>query len=272
MYLAKLERGFIEITGEDKFTYLQGLITNDINKVNDAATYAMMLTPQGKFLYDFFIFKLNESIVFSCHADKVEEITKKLNMYKLRAKVTVTNISDIYDEYAIWPTDVEVPSGFAEIIYQDVRSKEMGMRAVVKKSSYAPPKDLQVGDYELHRIEHGIPEAGKELIPDKSFPMENRAEELNALDFNKGCYVGQELTARTKHIGHVRKHLYKVKISNSDSVSYGSEILAGTYKIGEMKSVYKNVGLALIRDEDYEKHQDKPITCNNSEIELEKII
>jgi tRNA-modifying protein YgfZ len=247
-------RGVIEIQGEDKAAFLQGLITNDIHRVTpERAIYATLLTPQGRFLYDFFIVEKDGSYLLDVQAARLEGLLKKLSLYKLRSKVTLMPRPDI-QVFAVWgdgvatSLDLVEEAGAAQKgVFIDPRLVDLGVRAM----SEAPPKGFLLStpqDYDLHRLRLGIPEGGKDLIPERAILLESGLDELNAISWTKGCYMGQELTARTKYRGLVRKRLFPV-IIEGEAPETGTEISLGGDPVGEMRSHYASNGLALLRVE-----------------------
>ncbi len=278
-YIA-LDRALLNIEGEDRHTFLQGLITNDINKVNQhQAIYACMLTPQGKFLFDFFIYKIRERLVLEVEKSRAEELKSHLGMYKLRSKVEIKDISNEYEIYAVLGKDglslfnlknageiKQFPGGVA---IADPRRFYMGIRITIAKDSipetFAGQKIIwgSPEEYEKLRISLAVPEGGKDMIPEKSFPLQSNMEEMNAIDFNKGCYVGQEVTARSKHRGVIRKKIVKVKIDGD--VASGSPVKVDNRQIGEMLSSLNGEGLALLDLDEIKKaaDEDKKIQSGN---------
>ncbi|HUX79100.1 MAG TPA: folate-binding protein [Alphaproteobacteria bacterium] len=247
-------RGVIEIQGEDKATFLQGLISNDIQLVTPERTiYATLLNPQGRFLYDFFIMEKDGSYLLDVEAARLEALLKKLSLYKLRSKVTLTPRPD-RQVFAVWgdsvaaTLDLPVEAGAAHNgIFMDPRLVELGVRAMSKDSL----KDFQATtpqDYDLHRLKLGVPEGGKDLIPERAILLESGLDELNAISWTKGCYMGQELTARTKYRGLVRKRIFPVIIEGK-APEIGTEVLLGGESVGEMRSHNTSNGLALLRVE-----------------------
>jgi folate-binding protein YgfZ len=247
-------RGVLEIRGEDKTTFLQGLITNDINEVTPTqAIYATLLTPQGRFLYDFFISEREGSYFLETDSERLDALIKKLNLYKLRSQVTLIPRSDL-KVYALWGDNLSLSLGLAEErgkahqnVYMDPRLVELGARV----QGEIPIKDFRgvpLEDYVRHRLKLGVPEGGEDLIPEKSIPLESGLDELHAISWTKGCYMGQELTARTKYRGLVRKRLFPV-IIEGDSPSFGAEIFKNDIPVGEMRSHSGSQGLALLRIE-----------------------
>ena len=199
-------RKVIEISGEDRLHFLQGMITNDVKGLETGAVYAALLTPQGKFLVDFFLVPEGDVVLMDIPASEEESLMKRLTMYKLRSKVTLT------------PTDRVVSRGLGaapEGAFQDPRTPEMGWRAYDGR----PSENV---DWDAIRVAHCVPEFGVELTPD-TFILEAGFAQLHGVNFKKGCYVGQEVTARMHHKTELRKGLKQVEITGTAPV--GTEIL-----------------------------------------------
>lgn len=199
-------RKVIEISGEDRLHFLQGLITNDVKGLESGAVYAALLTPQGKFLVDFFLVAEGDVVLMDIPASEEESLMKRLTMYKLRSKVTLT------------PTDRVVSRGLGEApegAFQDPRTPAMGWRAFDGRSS----EDI---DWDAIRVAHCVPKFGVELTPD-TFILEAGFAHLHGVNFKKGCYVGQEVTARMHHKTELRKGLKTVEIDGAAPV--GTEIM-----------------------------------------------
>lgn len=244
-------RGVLEIQGEDRATFLQGLITNDINLVTpEHAIYTAMLSPQGRFLYDFFIIERDGAYRLDVDAGRLADLVKKLSLYKLRSRVTLTPREDL-KVFAMWGGDTLLEA------FIDPRLKELGSRMIGEADQNA-----SVQNYNLHRIKLGVPEGGLDLIPEKSILLECGLDELNAISWTKGCYIGQELTTRTKFLGLVRKRLLPVTIEGPGS-EVGSDIFLDETKVGTMYSHEDSYGLALLRLE-YFEGQESPLRCNKA--------
>lgn len=238
MSIAELpHRGVIEIEGEDKTTFLQGLISNDINLVTpEQAIYATLLTPQGRFLFDFFIIEKEGTFLLDVESARLEELLKKLSLFKLRSKVTLKARQDL-KVYAIWGESFPLEA------YPDPRLEALGARLMGEATPNSSAED-----YDLHRLKLGVPEGGRDLLPEKSILLESGLDELNAISWTKGCYMGQELTARTKYRGLVRKRLFPVKIEGP-APENGAEVFLDGTSVGEMRSHRDGYGLALLRIE-----------------------
>jgi folate-binding protein YgfZ len=230
------DRAIISLSGEHRYDFLQGLVSNNVYL---PVCYTLMLSPQGKFLYDFFIVAHQEQLLLDCAVSQLATIIKTLNMYKLRSKVVISAESS----YKIISSNQPMPN--AVVSYQDPRKHELCYRSIVT---------YEVANsgisYDELRIALGVPEGEKDMIAHKSYPLEFGMDNFNAIDFNKGCYVGQEVTARTKHRGVIRKKIYHMNGENLPLLA--EDIMLKEQKIGVMCSSVNNQGLALLRtDLDY---------------------
>ena len=253
-------RGVIAISGEPARDFLQGLITNDIQRVSPTcAIYAALLTPQGKFLHDFFIVTHKDRLLLDCKLDRIPDLIKRLTMYRLRSKV------DIADESVKWDVGVMLagddagelpPAGttktrFDGVSFIDPRHAGMGERTIreVDEDDTFPTDTVQLENnratYNALRISLGIPDTGTDLIADKSMPLESGFDELHGVDFEKGCYVGQEVTARMKHRNLVKKRLFP--ITYDGSIAAGAAVKCGDVEAGNVRSAQKGRGIALLR-------------------------
>ena len=262
-------RGVLEIQGEDKASFLQGLITNDIQLVTPEKTiYACLLTPQGRFLYDFFIMENKGSFLLETETNRLEELLKKLTLYKLRAKVNLHLRPDL-KVYALWGENV--PQAL-DLLNEEGRTQAnffMDPRLVTlgaRRLTPSEPTGFQSAtpnDYDFHRLSLGIPEGGRDLIPEKSILLESNLDELNAISWTKGCYMGQELTARTKFRGLVRKHLLPV-IIHEGTPEEGADVFLNEQVVGEMRTHNKDRGLALLRLDDVMEKEN--LVCGNARL------
>lgn len=271
MFCELKDRALIKVSGTDVIKFLQGLLTNDITKLSEdnPIVYSCFLTPQGKFFADLFVITNNENLYIDISSARKTEIIRKLNMYKLRGNIEFESTMHkvVYTTHSKDLTNSIVNS----FLFKDPRSPELGHRAYIDPYEFNFLFESEEEDqnfYEEKRIELLIPEGDKDLIPEKSFPLEYGLDRLNAIDFNKGCYLGQELISRTHYIGVIRKKIYFVSSSQS-LPPLGHEIFADKVKLGIICSSCKNKGLALIRSEELEKLPvNAIITCNNIEIKI----
>ena len=265
-YVLLEDRGLIGLAGGDGRTFLQGLICNDIDKVAaDRAIHAAFLTPQGKYLHDFFITEDNGGLLVDCEGPRLDDLKKRLTMYKLRADVEITDRTPDFKVAALLGSGVaglsdEAGSAAAfagGVAYVDPRLAAMGVRIVVPGDAVQALEDAEFtqapfADYDTLRINLGLADGSRDMTVDKAILLENGFDEMGSADWNKGCYLGQELTARTKHRGLIKKRLAPVEI-DGPAPAPGTPVLLGADEAGEMRSSCGNVGLALLRIEHLEK-------------------
>jgi len=248
-YVLLESRGLIGLAGEDARSFLQGLVSNDVKKVAAGrAVHAAFLTPQGKYLHDFFIIQdRDSSLVLDVEAARREDLRKRLSMYKLRSRV---EIADRSTELVA----VALPGGgmVGDFAYADPRLALIGARAVL-------PRDHAVriledagfaaatfAEYDKLRISLGLADGSRDMVVDKALLLENGFDEMGSVDWNKGCYLGQELTARTKYRGLIKKRLAPVSIDGR-TPQPGDMITMDGEDAGEMRSAVGEIGLALLR-------------------------
>ncbi|WP_439523806.1 CAF17-like 4Fe-4S cluster assembly/insertion protein YgfZ [Marivita sp.] len=222
-------RTVFRISGAEAQDFLQGLVTNDVTKLDKGLVYAAMLTPQGKYRADFFLVPAGDAILLDVATPLAAELKQALTMYKLRSKVEIEE------------TDIAVSRGLGDVpdgAFADPRDPSLGWRGY----------DGQLGDdnvdWDTLRVAAVVPESGVELTPD-SFILEMGFERLNGVDFRKGCFVGQEVVARMKHKTELRKGLAQVVVEGSPPV--GSEIVAGKKAAGTLFTQAEGRGLAYLR-------------------------
>lgn len=221
-------RSIIALNGPNSYEFLQGLITNDINKIkNHNLLYTFMLNPQGRYLYDFFIFGIGENIYIDCLKSKRDEIIKKLNFFKLRSKFSI----EINDDIKILSSFSKIDKVDSFIFYkEDPRSSLMGYR--IYSSNKVEKKLNSEKYYHLNRIINKVPESDFDLTFDKSLINEFGFDELNAIDYKKGCYVGQEVVARTHYNSVLRKSIYYANIEGNQEIFKNQELFYEGKKIG----------------------------------------
>ncbi|MEO9826451.1 MAG: folate-binding protein [Paracoccaceae bacterium] len=223
-------RTVFRITGTDHETFLQNLVTNDVGKAQDGLVWTALLTPQGKYLADFFLLADGDGLLLDVDSSLAAGLAQRLTMYRLRADVSIEQ------------TDINVARGTGDTpdgAFSDPRDPSLGWRAYDGRTS-------EDADWDALRIAAGIPESGVELIPNESYPLEQRFEALSGVDFKKGCYVGQEVTARMKHKTELRKGLARVAVSGT--AEPGTTILNEAGKeAGTLYSQAGGAGLAYLR-------------------------
>ncbi|HWA30655.1 MAG TPA: hypothetical protein VG867_06140 [Rhizomicrobium sp.] len=241
------DRALIALSGPDARSFLQGLITNDMDRLAlDTPLYAALLTPQGKILFDFLLADDGAgTVLLDIWAPARDALLRRLTMYRLRSKVEIEARDDLA-VFASWDGTTLPGSSF-----DDPRLKALGRRSVAPKANGA-------GGYLAHRLALGIPEAA-DFGSDKTFALDGGLEELHGVAFDKGCYVGQELTARMKHRGTARKRILPVETTDKSALTAGAELHANGHVIGEVVSAYDSRGFALVRLDRLEDAGDAPV-------------
>jgi len=253
----RLPRSVLIVAGDDRKTFLQGLVSNDVTKVStDQALWAGFLTAQGKFLWDLFLVEKGDAILVDVDQASAETFKKKLSLYKLRSKVTI-EMSDLA-VFAVWGGDGALPDGAVA----DGRLVEMGGRLYAAEAP-AALTEAPLAAWDALRFALGVPDGARDLVADKSLLLENGFDELGGVDFNKGCYMGQELTARTKYRGLIRKRLLPVRF-DGDAPEPGTPLMAGEAEAGEMRSGANGAGLAMVRLEHL--RAGTPLTCDGKAV------
>ena len=279
------DRGLISISGDDAKEYLQNIITNDIEKVDHSnSIFSALLSPQGKYLHEFFIISSNNGYFLDCNNKSREDLIAHLSKYKLRSKVEIKDFSSDYVVGVLSPEKFkEIQSESNEssdtILYResplfiDPRKKELGTRMLssLEKLHLTIKKlNLKIVDSALyfekaHSL--GVPEKGLTNLKEQLFSLEANFEELNAIDFKKGCYVGQENTARMKLKNKLRKRLLAVK-TNGD-IKVGEDLKFGEIKIGKIL-IDKPHSFALVKlfDPDFSDFKDKELDCGEVKVRI----
>ena len=240
------DRCTVAITGADAKQFLQGLISNDIQKLSPhRALYSALLTPQGKFLFDFFIYEEQDRLLIDIARAWQADFIRKLNMYKLRSDVNIAPLT--YAVYASWGESSLSPEGNFITACADPRLHALGVRMISAEN------DLSVNAsedaYHLHRLTLAVPDGIRDMAIEKDILLELGFESLHGVDFAKGCYMGQELTARTKYRGLIKKHLFMVQSAGGYLPAPSTAICYNGEAVGEMRSSSGAIGLAMIRNE-----------------------
>lgn len=269
-YTELTDRGLISVGGAGAREFLQALVSNDIDRAGpERAVYATLLTPQGKFLYDFFVCELDGRLVLDCEAARRDELIKRLTFYRLRAKVELADagadrkVFALFGDGAAEVLDLTEEPGAAKpfaggLVMVDPRLAALGLRAIVAADgaqaalAAAGFTAAAPADYDRHRLALGVPDGSRDVAVDRNFLLEGNFEALNAVDFGKGCYVGQELTARTKYRGTIKKRLYPVEV-DGPLPDPGTAITFDGADAGEMRSGLDGRGIALLRLEQVAK-------------------
>lgn len=232
-------RKVFKIAGEDRYRFLQGLITQDINLLaqgTQPAIYSALLTPTGRFLFDFFIVRANNCLYII--SNDAEALLKRIQPYKLRLDVNFTPLFDTHKVYG----SLTLVSG--ELAFQDPRHPEMGYWMITDQTLQS---NRAFSEYNHHRFHLGIPES-ENLEKERSIILEWGFEELNGISFTKGCYMGQELMSRTKHVGQIRKRILPLQFDETHSeINIGDTVRYQGEEIGEIKAIYNYLALAMLR-------------------------
>jgi tRNA-modifying protein YgfZ len=231
------DRGMLAVSGEDRVAFLQGLVSNDVDLPEGGICWAALLTPQGKWLADFFVVAEAGRLLLECERAQAAMIAQRLARFRLRSRVAIEDVSGAFAVHAAWGTPPGLPG------HPDPRLPDAGWRI----HAAAPvPADASTEDYARHRIALGLPDGSADLEAEKSVLLEAGFDELHGVSWSKGCYMGQELTARTKYRGLVKKRLVPVEI-DGEVPPRGTPVLADGAEVGELRSAVPGLGLALLR-------------------------
>ena len=279
------DRGIIYINEEDAFAYLQNIISNDLNKVTDnQSCFSYLLTPQGKYLFEFIIIKHKNGYFLDCPKYQIENLIKQLNLYKLRSKVEITNLSNEFvvgalskDKFIEFEKNNNpgVTIKFREDpVILDPRCIKLGARIVINlEKLYLSAKKLSLkisNIEEYYKLSHslGIPNSDTQNFQNKIFGLEINSEELNAIDFKKGCYVGQENTARMKLKEKLSKRIYPVEIIEGN-ISIDDIIKINNIEIGKIVNNTKfSFGLFKFKDPNFQF--EKILETDRAKIKIKK--
>ncbi len=290
------DRGFVKINGDEAKSFLQNIVTNDIEKITDSLSlFSSIFTPQGKYLYEFFILKFEDGYLLECEKKITSEIIKIFNFYKLRAKVNLIDVSKKYTNIIISLekfkeiTKTQHVEGSAlsckegstlscenERIYVDPRNKNLGAKIItkienaeniIKKLSL---KKIDKKNYYEKSFSLGIPQLNLTKLKDKIFGIENNLDELNGIDFKKGCYVGQENTSRIKLRNKLRRRIMPIK-KISGEIRENDIIKFNNSEIGKIM-IDKPYSFALIKvvDPDLNEFDNAELTCGSSKVKILK--
>jgi folate-binding protein YgfZ len=254
-------RGVVSVEGPQARAFLQGLVTNDVGKLDrESAIHAGLLSPQGKILFDFFIVKSADGVLLDVAKDRTGDLAKRLTLYKLRAPVTIRDASESYRVYALFgpasiPDDGIVNGG---ITYSDPRLESLGRRAIVA-ADLPVIANSDSSAYDDHRITVGVPEGGRDYAFGDAFPHEALFDQLSGVSFTKGCYVGQEVVSRMEHRGTARKRIVPVETVDGSALRTNEPVRAGEVEIGTVGSVSGSRGLALLRLDRVEEYAVKGV-------------
>ena len=257
------DRGVLAVSGADRRLFLQGLVSNDVEKLaSDRALYAALLTAQGKYLHDFIMVEEGETIWVDAEAARLADLKRRLSIYRLRAKVALDErpelaVAAVFGEGGLAALGLSGEPGTARrleggIVLSDPRLGELGARAILPRDALRPAlvalglAEVDFAAWDRHRLALGIPDGSRDLVLDKSILLEAGFDELHGVDWQKGCYIGQELTARTKYRGLIKKRLFPVRI-DGPAPAPGTMVTLDGRDAGEMRSSRDGQGLALLR-------------------------
>jgi folate-binding protein YgfZ len=261
----------VSVSGADARTFLQGLISNDVDRLSDSrALYAALLTPQGRYLHDFFLLLHgSDEILLDCVGGQRSELQRRLQMYRLRSKVCLADRSPDFAAFVVTGDGAAARFGVAAeagaaaplsgggIVFVDPRLATLGLRVLLPSAAGDAPLTergcvaASLEDYDLRRLVSGVPDGAQDLVADKSLLLECSFDELNGIDWQKGCYIGQEVTARTRYRGLLKRRLVPVAVTcNGPLPPPGTLVLAGASEAGELRSGQGDIALALLRLDD----------------------
>ena len=278
------DRGILYINGADANEFLQNMISNDVNKVSeDSSCFASLLTPQGKFLFAFIIIKHKSGYFIDCEKSQTEALFKQLSVYKLRSKVEIMNLSNEFVVAAFNKEKFLEFEGSKDIagntikyredsILLDPRNKDLGARLIINlEKLYLSLKKLELKDSpitEYYKLSHqlGIPQRNMNELQNKLFGIECNFEELNGIDFKKGCYVGQENTARIKLKNKLSKRLLPIYLIEGE-INQDDLIYNGDFEIGKVL-ISNEYPFALIKYLDDNFNQENEFKSKNAKLKI----
>ena len=255
------QRAVLAVAGADRHTFLQGLVSNDVGKLAAGqAAYAALLTAQGRYLHDFIMVEIDDAIWLDAERSRLDDLKRRLSLYRLRAKVAFAERPDlgvaaVFGDGVAAALELPAEPGATRpqhggVIMVDPRLAALGARVIAERGRLtgiaAAFMPAVFADYDRHRLALGVPDGSRDLVPEKSILLESGFDELNGVDWQKGCYVGQELTARTKYRGLIKKRLFPVRI-DGPSPAPGTIVNLDGKEAGEMRSSRDGLGLALLR-------------------------
>jgi folate-binding protein YgfZ len=276
-------RSVIAIDGEDRAAFMQGLITNDTARIdNDHAVYAALLTPQGKFAFDLMLVGQGDRYLIDAEAERRADLLKRLKMFKLRSKVSLDDLEaefaviSFFGGDALARLNLAPTPGIARaldngVVFTDPRLAELGARAFLPRATALQVAaelgfaEAAAGTFGRYRYALGVPENSVDLMPEKAIPLECGFDELNGIDWQKGCYMGQELTARTKYRGLVRKRLLPIQFHGA-SLPVGTPLLIDGKEVGEVRATQGDRGFALLRLEHLDAILAKGIDADGTHV------
>jgi folate-binding protein YgfZ len=282
------DRGFVHITGDEAKDFLQNIVTNDIEKINENFTiFSSILTPQGKYLYEFFILKLENEYLLECEKESTLELIKIFNFYKLRSKVNLTDVSNNYTSASISLKKAKEINDSLKykantiiykdsLIFTDPRNENLGAKIVSKTGDIKNIikslnlKKVSKENYYIKSFNLGIAQINLGKLKDKVFGIENNLDELNGIDFKKGCYIGQENTSRIKLRNKLRRRILPV-IKFSGDIYENNIIKFKGIEVGKI-IIEKPYPFALIKviDPDLKEFVNTELECGKSKVKIIK--
>jgi folate-binding protein YgfZ len=251
------ERGVVKVAGPTARSFLNGIVTSDIDKIEPGrARFAALLTPQGKIIVDFLVTEAatedGGGFYFDCPKALAPALAEKLNFYKLRAKVTIEDLSDRLGVMAVWGGDAEAATSEFGLSYADPRLAGLGLRIIVPPdvaADAAADLGAALGDaeaYDAHRIALGVPRGGQDFAYLDAFPHEADMDQFAGVDFDKGCYIGQEVVSRVQHRSTARSRIVPIVYDDASPMP-GLPVTMGDKQIGTLGSTANGRGLAMLR-------------------------
>ena len=259
------ERGVVEVAGEDRVAFLQGLVSNDVaDAVPGIAVFAALLSPQGKWLADFFILAADDRLLLDCERTRAPMLAQKLSRFRLRSRVTVRDASEAFAVHVGWG-GAPLPTGPGVIAAPDPRLPEAGWRALAQAPLAGA--EARPEDWDRHRLALGLPEGSRDLVAEQTVLLEAGFDELHGVSWTKGCYMGQGLTARTRYRGLLKRRLVPVRITGplpAPGTPVTAGATAGGAELGEMRSGRDGLGIAQLR---LEALDGRPLQCGEARLE-----
>lgn len=240
--IARLRRRTVlRLAGPDVFEFLQGIISQDVTLAkNGQPLFTAFLTPQGKYQFDFFVVPEGDRLLIDCAVDEADELAKRLSFYRMRARVALEDTREAYAVYALWDGETDMPNSFT-----DCRLNALGRRLLIPiKAAGSIEETADEADYRQHRYQLGVPEGSHEIDVGHSNLMEANFDKLNAISWSKGCYMGQELTARIYHRGLVKKRYLPFSYDGLTPEKH-ERVLDGGFEVGEIKALEGLYGIGL---------------------------
>jgi folate-binding protein YgfZ len=272
-YVVLEQRGVLAVAGDDRVAFLQGLVSNDMRAVSaERAVYSLFLTPQGKYLHDFMVASDGDALLLDVEAARRDDLARRLKMYKLRSKIALEDrTAGLMVVALIGPGVLDTPGLPAEpgaavpfaggIAFTDPRTAALGARAILPVGTDLEAlglRRLPFDAWDRRRLELGVPDGSRDMAVEKAIPLENNMDALNAISWDKGCYMGQELTARTRYRALIKKRLTPVEL-DGPLPAPGTPVRLGEHDAGEMRSGLQTRALAMLRLEDLDRAEKEQI-------------